>query len=153
MNHHNYTCTKDDIRTIKNVHFGSSEHCLPKVLIYVGYTLGTIIHYNSSFKVTFHHMRWIIRDTSSSSLGPVFCNFSNVVIPALTRVVLRLNPILSSCLEIYLEFSHNLHKKMITQGGLLLTLPHLACMHLCRIAAPSKLWKFSPIICTSMRPA
>lgn len=46
--------------------------------------------------------------TNSSSLGPVALSFSNEVSPALTRVVLSVSPILSSCLEMCFECSHNL---------------------------------------------
>lgn len=72
--------------------------------------------------------------TSSNSLGLVFCNFSNEVSPAFTRVVLKLGPILSSCLEMKREFSHNLWIKhimnpqaAILSGAVLLTLLVCTC--------------------------
>ena len=48
------------------------------------------------------------KPTNSSSLGLVLHSFSKEVSPALTRVVLSVNPILSSCFDTNFEFSHNL---------------------------------------------
>lgn len=78
--------------------------------------------------------------TSSNSLGLVFCNFSNEVSPAFTRVVLKLGPILSSCLEMKREFSHNLWiKHIMNPQAVGCSVADLACMHLCRMTALNKL--------------